>query len=589
MRPSSLYAALSCFVLMACGAPTQDPPSPSPRDDMGAGADLEQRDQRAPLTDQGAEMGPARDLGQPSDQGQDLGPQEDMTPTQDPRYAPGRWPAPTKTLTLGPATADGGLYVPDVQMKYPDVEWDKLERLYIPAGEYKFIRLGNLPKRSRDKPLIITNKGGQVRVGGQGHHYVFAIGGGSGWVLSGRHDPIAQMGDQAFRGHHDGDYSASRERYGIFIDDKFSKTGNSGLAIGSGATEFEVEFVEIARAEFAGALVKTDNTPDATMAHVSFHDNYIHDTGSEGVYFGSTQGGGQHKFTDLKFYNNRLVRTGTEAIQLGQLGQGCEIHHNVMHLGAIDWRAAFQLYQDNNAQIGVREGGVKIHHNLFIGGGSKLLFIGLAKVDGDTRKPDDEVLIEDNLFEGSRHFGVYVSPNNPEVARIVFRRNTFRGLRFEYDEVYKDATNYKGHIRIGNAQAGPEVLIEGNSWQGEDALIQGIAPDATRGKVTARQNTKRDQAPVRFVDACLPSDANPLDLELWTDVASLGDGSAVTYTQGDWVTQDGELYRADKAGSHTQLEPSKHPEVWTKLPLPQDDLRLEASSPWAPAGLLDLR
>ncbi len=53
----------------------------------------------------------------------------------------------------------------DISKSLPQVDWDNLDRLYIPAGNYSFIKLGNLPVRSPQRPLIITNYGGQVRIG----------------------------------------------------------------------------------------------------------------------------------------------------------------------------------------------------------------------------------------------------------------------------------------------------------------------------------------------------------------------------------------------------------------------------------------
>lgn len=34
-----------------------------------------------------------------------------------------------------------------------------LDRLYLPAGQWKNIYLGNLPVRTAERPLVITNKG----------------------------------------------------------------------------------------------------------------------------------------------------------------------------------------------------------------------------------------------------------------------------------------------------------------------------------------------------------------------------------------------------------------------------------------------
>ena len=196
---------------------------------------------------------------------------------------PGRWPAPTSTFTL-PITdqtgSDGGVYLPDVQASFPDVDWQALDRLYMPAGQYKFIRLGNLPDRSEDNPLIVTNKGGQVRVGGFGHYYLLTLDGGSNWVLTGRYDQIAKTGDADYPGHGDGTFSDTAGRYGILVDDSayLEQQQNNGLRIAGGASDFEVEFNEIRHVGFAGMNIKTDNDGSATMRNVHIYDNYVHDT-----------------------------------------------------------------------------------------------------------------------------------------------------------------------------------------------------------------------------------------------------------------------------------------------------------------------
>src|SRR5690606_17461452 len=148
-----------------------------------------------------------------------------------------------------------------------------------------------------------------------------------------------------------------------------SKAGLSGLSIGGGASDFEIEMLEVTRAEFAGIVAKTDDDGSATMRNVRLHDTYVHDVGSEGIYFGSTQAQPQHAFEGLLVYENRFLRTGTEALQVGQLGEGCEIHHNVLGPGAIRWRSAFQRYQDGNVQFGQRYGSSSFHHNVVVGTG----------------------------------------------------------------------------------------------------------------------------------------------------------------------------------------------------------------------------
>lgn len=255
-------------------------------------------------------------------------------------------------VTLPPPDANGGLYVINVQTSYPAANWSDVDRLYIPAGNYTYMRIGNLPNRCGDnqKPLIITNLGGQVRVGGLGFYYVMSISGGCNWKLTGKYDPAEETGDINYPGHADGAYANSQGTYGILVDDAYSACEDgqegcpynlttcastncpnkaTGLTISSNApasqpqpptSDFEISYVEIRDTGFAGLSAKTDNnqnlpcSPEAgklcssmtnyTMRNVKIHDLYIHDVLSEGMYLGSTQNSAaQHSFENLRVYN----------------------------------------------------------------------------------------------------------------------------------------------------------------------------------------------------------------------------------------------------------------------------------------------
>src|SRR5450432_1035478 len=166
----------------------------------------------------------------------------------------GHFGTPTVTFTL-PAGKPTISY-PDVQKSFPDVDWQKLERLYIPAGKYTTFELGNLPTRAASSPLVITNIGGQVQVGPNlGGNFIWAMNGGSNWVLTGRYDPDSKTGDESFAGHRCGKYANSRGTYGFLSDDAFDHTAqytHMGIAIGGGATDFELEYLEVTRSGFAG-------------------------------------------------------------------------------------------------------------------------------------------------------------------------------------------------------------------------------------------------------------------------------------------------------------------------------------------------
>ncbi|MBO9605484.1 MAG: Ig-like domain-containing protein [Paenibacillaceae bacterium] len=268
-----------------------------------------------------------------------------------------------RTFVL-PVQGSSSIYYSNIQASFPQVDWSTLERLYIPAGSYQFIQLNNLPQRSAANPLIITNYGGQVKVGGT-HTYTFSIGGGSNWILTGKYDSDLKTGDVNYQGHLNGNYAGSAGHYGIEV----GRSNTSGIGIGNFATNFELSFIEVGYSGFAGLLIKTDGQPTATMDGVKIHDMYIHDIESEGMYLGNTSGtSNQHIFTNLEIYNNRVLRTGTEGIQLSNMGDGIHLHHNVVAMCATDWKDPFSNWQDGCLQYAQRAGSAEIDHNVFIGG-----------------------------------------------------------------------------------------------------------------------------------------------------------------------------------------------------------------------------
>lgn len=485
---------------------------------------------------------------------------------------------PLETFTLPGPSADGGMWYPDLQASFPGVDWQTLDRLYLPAAHYRNIRLGNLPQRSADHPLVLTNLGGQVRVGGLGFSsYNFVIGGGSNWILTGQYDVLASTGHADFPGHDDS-YARSRDRYGFLLDDAFEDTGNSGLGIGGGATNFEVSYVEIRHVGFAGMLVKTDDAGDAHMESVVIRDNYIHDTGSEGVYFGSTQSQPQHKITGLRLFNNRIVRAGTESLQLGQLGGDSQVYNNVFLHGSNGWKNPFGPFQDNHTQIGAREGDVWVHHNVFIGGASKFFILFDQTAPGDVHTGQHLVRFEDNFFSHSRSFGAYFHSMSDGASRFQFADNVFREIDFHYDELDPGAVDFDTVFRIFNTQN--PIEITGNRWSGTQTLVQ-----AAGSNVTATGNVNEATEPLEFAGSGFPANFDHFRLELWD--AETSNGDPLVYEQGDFVMYLGALYENIEPGTHSGKQPDLHPDTWRPRPLPPDDLRLAPHSPYSGVGLLD--
>jgi len=498
----------------------------------------------------------------------------------------GHFGTPSSTFTL-PAGKPSIAY-PDVQKSFPDVDWKTLERLYVPAGKYKTFELGNLPVREAGAKLVITNIGGQVQVGPNlGGNFIWSMGGGSNWVLTGRYDPDSKTGDAQFPGHRCGVYANSRGKYGFLSDDAFDHSGpytHMGLAVGGGATDFELEYLEVKRSGFAGIRLLNSVSggaadPSKPMANVSVHDTYVHDVDSEGYYFGWTGEPPSYLFPNLQIYNNRIVRTGSETLQIQDLGDGSRIHHNVFAYGALHWLDNFGQYQDGCLQILSRQGKTEFDHNVAVGGAGTFLSFFSSPEAGDGPRNVD---FHDNYFADTRSLGGYLNGNAEAPSSFRFSHNFFRGLDFGYTTVNPSAMDPGVVFGINAAHKAP-ISFEGNTLETDRKLISGIDLNGSKGNVSATDNVNAPVEAVAYVASGYP-DVPTSRLSAWGATATLAPGMpAIEYAVGDLVMSDAELYRARVANQG--LLPADHPEAWEKLALPADDLRVEANSPYAAMGV----
>lgn len=495
----------------------------------------------------------------------------------------GHFGPPGTTFTL-PVSGEG-IYYPDVQASFPEVDWQTLDRLYIPAGQYKEFNLGNLPERTAERPLVITNSGGQVRVGPNlGGNYLWSMGGGSHWILTGRYDPESGTGDEGFQGHRCGAYAGSRDHYGFVSDDAFDFTGaylHMGFAVGE-ATDFEVEFVEVTRSGFAGFrfLNNTSTAPNRPMANVKLHDTYVHDVAGEGIYLGWTGAPPSNPLPGLLVYNNRFVRTGNEALQIQNLGEGTRVFDNAIVHAGLHWRDnGLGAYQDHNAQVQMREGAITVERNVFIGSAAPLLSLFRGAEDGDGGV---QVTFQDNYFAETRAgFAGYFGGSAGPESTYTFRRNAFRAIDFSYVEVDAAATDVMNILRPGSITA--PILLEDNVWEGEETLVPGLAtPNGTIGAVTAEGNQNASVTPIQFVDAL---DVAGTNLEFWTAVTTrLPNSPPRTYAPGEVVLHvDGKLYRA--IAQSTNAPPPENPQAWELVLAPADDYRVAPGTDWSGIGI----
>jgi hypothetical protein len=319
------------------------------------------------------------------------------------------------------------------------------------------------------------------------------------------------------------------------------------------------------------------------MENVRVHDNYVHDTAGEGFYFGWTGAPPSNLFPKLAIYNNRLIRTGNEALQIQDLGDGSEVHHNVIAFSALHWRDnGLGSYQDNGAQVLVRDGTISLHHNVIVGASNSLLsFFSSPETDDGPR----HVTFHDNYFADTLSLAGYLNGTSANDSTFDFDHNFFRGLTFGYAKLDPAATD-PGVVFGKNAGIAAPVTFTNNTWEGTKALLSGLPAggNGTIGTVTGTGNVNGPVAKLAFVASDDFDDDPTRHLEIWAPKATVASGApAITYAPGDRVMYDAELYEC--LATSTGETPNDHPAAWKKLPLPIDDVRVAPGSPYAELGV----
>lgn len=160
--------------------------------------------------------------------------------------------------------------------------------------------------------------------------------------------------------------TGSSAQYGFNIANHYyngpTDTG-SALVIRGGSTNYEVDHIEVSSTSnpdypdhshdsWAGFLLKSDPTCNLTYNKGNFtqydtriHDNYIHNTGAEGIYLGYNTYNGvdktcgtppntytlhvfPHQLIGVRVYNNITENTGYDGIQIACAVEDVEVYNN---------------------------------------------------------------------------------------------------------------------------------------------------------------------------------------------------------------------------------------------------------------------
>ena len=318
------------------------------------------------------------------------------------------------------------------------------QTICLTAGLYKqirFIRISGEP----GNPVTIKNCGGLVQIGDEvnyGRWYATDL-------VRCRYVRYTGSGDPAYK-------------YGI----KLGKSGDSGLKIGL-STNNEIDHLEIGHANFAGILAKTDYggnpPPDAPeMNNLNIHDNYIHDARGEGMYLGETRSPGEN-IRHMEVWNNIITRSGRESIQVANVIEDIQVHHNVFYTsGTLNL-----LYQNKGFQIGDNSVG-RYYNNFLIGSPSNTMIVmGSGNIEITNNYMADAG--DPGFFIDNRPFTI---PGSPIHIHKNYMMEVNEGFPFfnVYNEISPIAISE--NILEGNnvvasygSGAGPNVTVSGNTFQ----------------------------------------------------------------------------------------------------------------------------
>lgn len=246
-------------------------------------------------------------------------------------------------------------------------------------------------------------------------------------------------------------------------------------------TNFEVANVEVAGAAangigefngFAGFGIKTSPYQDCElfsdptktawiMEDVSVHDNYIHDTGGEGIYMGhgfyngraESRCDGQftyaHSIHNVRIYNNLIEDVGFDGIQIKNADKDVKVYNNTVrnygtrnegahNEGLFLGEGTVGDFYSNMIDTGTGTGcqiqamRVNLYNNVFLNSGKH----GMYVAHGPQVKRDGDFNIFNNTIYNSAEYG------------FVFYNEDGGAKRFMNNLVVKSGTAFKNGAKV---------------------------------------------------------------------------------------------------------------------------------------------
>ncbi|HJT74459.1 MAG TPA: PKD domain-containing protein, partial [Chitinophaga sp.] len=235
-------------------------------------------------------------------------------------------PKPANKRVVAKTNIGNGMYYTDAMKSFGLNPGDTL---CIAAGDYEFIQLGKLVGTA-DKPIVITNCGGQVRVGIRTLKSDIAFN-----IMGGKYLHINGSGTPGIE-------------YGFDVNGKnLAGVKMHGMYLGSGSSDIDVHNIYF---HDVGIFIVAKTTQECNnpqfwegkyvMKNVKIHHIKGRYSDYEGFYIGNThyvmdyagcKGIKSHHIQDLEVYDNDLQYMGQDGIQIAMTDLGTnKIHHNTV-------------------------------------------------------------------------------------------------------------------------------------------------------------------------------------------------------------------------------------------------------------------
>lgn len=391
---------------------------------------------------------------------------------------------------------------------------------------------------SAQEPILITNCGGQVIIGPASltppldtRHKGVRFHESRHFILSGKGDPA--------------------HRYGIHIRGTAS---GSGLNLGFRSEYFRIENLEVSNTSFAGIMSKTEPSCDHyatrgsfTQHETYFQDNYIHDTGGEGFYVGSTSYDGYsgldcngdgvkdvlypHVIEGVGIIGNRIERTAWDGLQLGSATRDATISRNTIE----DFGLAAVYGQTQGIQVGAGTTGWVDRNVIKDGVGNGIFMAG-----------DGENFIVNNLIIRPQGYGMYIQNAGADPGEgFYFYNNTIispgnKGIQnFNDDTVGSEAYNNLIVVPTGVACIAASSTVD---WTlSNNVCADDPAEVAALQFANAAADDYRLLAGSTAIDAGLDLTADGVTVDLDGTVRPQG----ATFDAGAYETASGALFQQD--------------------------------------------